>query len=1130
MANTVVGFTINIDGIQSINQLNSEIKATKDAMNALDLSTEEGNKEFQKLSGTLGNMVAQQKALKKAQDDVNKSFLPEKAVGVYDQLSAKLNKLRKEFKNAALDGSKTTKEIDEMQKEIQQLDRTLKKVDGQVGQFQRNVGNYPKTFALVNRSLQRSIPGFEAFSSVLRDGEGKISGFGKALIGGFVAFQAVKVIGQAMQRLDEFISKINETKEVVAGFSGASGDDLDKLTASTTALADTFDTDAKTISEAAQALSKQLGIGFEDALLKLEGALVEGQGNADDYLKNITQIPSAFQEASGAVTEFSERNRNLLDTNKELAQSQVDVAKRLQGVNDAFKNAGKALETGLFLAFAKLIDVFRPVGEAFSRLGETLSGLFNIFNKGGEQTSLFGLILERLAAPFKILAFLLQLAADGISFFVKGITDFINSSPLLQSIFSAIGEGIGRVQQAFSNLPATFAGVVAALKQLGTNFVNFFKTLYVDAQIFGKQVQQVFGADVKNAIEDLRRQRESFNSEQSSLSDAFNKAYEKSVNESNQRRESSAKTAAKNINKVDVEAQKSAIKAAQDAQKAKQKAADDAEKKLDSDRKKFQQKEIQQATVRAALLADLSSKIIDQQIKNIQDGFQKELAVINNNFEKQKADLEKQSKDLLLQIKEREDEAAKLYGISSEEFKKVQQANTALLAEISVLQKQILTEAETEKNNAIRKLNQSENEKQISQLKDFRDKILNEELAYINDVGEFKQLKNQEQLNKALAQETDAKKREQLMKLAAEQETIDSIANIRNQIQALNDAEAQLLDENGKLKVGITQAEYDEILLARQKLFTDLSEEERRQTEDVKKNADEQAKIKQKQFEQIADNFKQGLDILSQFFDAANERQQAIFDADIEQSQLRQESLQAELENSTGLRRRFYEQRLSDEVANQAAIEKAKEEASKRDAKRQKAIAIIQATINGALAITNILATTPKADFGIASAILIGLAAATTAAQIAVIAAQPLAKGGVVGMGDEIVQFANGGRVTSGGNIKPLSNGDNVLATLKTGEIVLNKQQQGRIGYSALKAAKIPNFALGGVVGAPSGFLQDSLNRAGEEQNRFKVMQDLVIETQNRIDRLQVIYTASTEDDVEKARTERKEIKTTAQF
>jgi hypothetical protein len=1118
MSNTIVGFTINIDGIQSINQLNAEIKATQQAMNALDLSTEEGNKAFQELSQTLGKMTATQKALKKAQDDVNKSFLPEKAVGAYDALSAKLNKLRKEFKNAALDGSKTTEELDAMQKEIQQLDKTLKNVDGQVGQFQRNVGNYPKTFAKVTRSLLQSIPGFEAFNSTLRDGEGRLTGFGKALIGGFVAFQAAKLVGQAMKRLDEFISKINETRETVAEFSGAYGEDLDKLTASTTALADTFNTDAKTISKAAESLSKQLGIGFEDALVKLEGALVEGQGNAEDYLNNIAEFPAAFKDASGGVTEFSERNKSLLNTNKELAASQVEVAKKLQGVNDTFKTAGKAVETGLFLILAKLIDIFRPVVDAFNQVGKALAPLFALFKTGGEETSTFTKIIEVLLFPIKMLANQLVIIAEGIAYVVSGFVDFINQSPFLKSIFETIGNLIGRVYEGLTNLPAVFAGVVASLKQLGTNFVNFFQTLYLDAQIFAEQVKGVFGANVQAAIDDLRRRRAEANKDQQSLSDAFNKAYEESKKKSDAKREEDAKAAAKRIVKVDQAANDAAVKNAQDAAK-----------KLKEDREKFQQDEIKQARQRAALLADLSAKAIEERIKNIKDGFDRELAEINNNFDKQKADLKKQYDDLVIAAQEREAELIKTFGKNSAEVLKVQKENAIQLQAVAQAQANILIQYEHQKTDAIAKVNEDRRlaevqkaQEQVEKLKEVRDMALSSEIEYIEQQGELRELKNQETLNKLLAQETDAKKREEIIRLAAEQETLDKIANIRNQIQALNDAEAQLLDENGKLKVGITQDEYDAILLARQKLFTDLSDIEKKQTEDVAKNAADQKKIKQEQFEEILGYFKDGLDILSQAFEVANERQQAAFDADIERSQQRQEKLQEELENSTGLRRRFYQQQLDNEIENQAKIEKAREEAAKRAAKKEKAIAIIQSIVNTALAVTRALAT--SGPIGAVAAGIIG------AAQTALIAAQPLAKGGVVGMGDEIVQFASGGKVTSRGNIKPLSNGDNVLATLKTGEVVLNQDQQRRIGYSTLKAARIPNFANGGVVGAPSGFLQDSLNRAGEEQNRFKVMQDLVMETQGRIDRLQVIYTASTDDDVEKGRNERKEIRATASF
>jgi hypothetical protein len=158
------------------------------------------------------------------------------------------------------------------------------------------------------------------------------------------------------------------------------------------------------------------------------------------------------------------------------------------------------------------------------------------------------------------------------------------------------------------------------------------------------------------------------------------------------------------------------------------------------------------------------------------------------------------------------------------------------------------------------------------------------------------------------------------------------------------------------------------------------------------------------------------------------------------------------------------------------------------------------------------------------------LAGITGAASIATIAAQPLAKGGVVGEGDEIVQFANGGKVTSRGNIKPLSNGDNVLATLKTGEVVLNQGQQRKIGYKSLKSAGIPNFANGGLVGAPTSIIQTANEDTALAKRNLELLQSGIEATNARFDRLQVNWTANTEENADKGRTDRKEIKANAQF
>jgi hypothetical protein len=74
----------------------------------------------------------------------------------------------------------------------------------------------------------------------------------------------------------------------------------------------------------------------------------------------------------------------------------------------------------------------------------------------------------------------------------------------------------------------------------------------------------------------------------------------------------------------------------------------------------------------------------------------------------------------------------------------------------------------------------------------------------------------------------------------------------------------------------------------------------------------------------------------------------------------------------------------------------AREKIEKEYYKRQKAISISQAIINGALAITNIIATAPGSVLNPASWVAMALTAAMTAMQIGVIASQKFAEGGDV--------------------------------------------------------------------------------------------------------------------------------------
>lgn len=190
----------------------------------------------------------------------------------------------------------------------------------------------------------------------------------------------------------------------------------------------------------------------------------------------------------------------------------------------------------------------------------------------------------------------------------------------------------------------------------------------------------------------------------------------------------------------------------------------------------------------------------------------------------------------------------------------------------------------------------------------------------------------------------------------------------------------------------------------------------------------------------------------------------------------------------TGLSERSKAQLERKYQAEKAAIEKKHREEERRlklkDWKANQQAAITQALINGALAITNILATRPKNDFGIGDAIMIAAAGVTTASQVALIS------------GKKPPQFKYGGIPKgpshSQGGIKLVSNGQ-AIAEMEGGEPIISRQTyannkpvvdallysglyrngasinyprfgiQPRLNFSRVQAANRPRYQQGGI-------------------------------------------------------------------
>ena len=198
-------------------------------------------------------------------------------------------------------------------------------------------------------------------------------------------------------------------------------------------------------------------------------------------------------------------------------------------------------------------------------------------------------------------------------------------------------------------------------------------------------------------------------------------------------------------------------------------------------------------------------------------------------------------------------------------------------------------------------------------------------------------------------------------------------------------------------------------------------------------------------------------------------------------SQIKRDALQRDLQRETDSIKAQSETELSilknqldKGLITEAQFAKKKEEIDKKTAEKtleaqkkafeeKKRLDTNAAIMNGALAITSILAQYPKFDFGVAAAAAIVAAGITTAAQVAQIQKQEFAESGLV-MPEDLTS-GRSGKVGNRQNIRTKPNGDNVLATVKVGEVFLNKRHQEMLGGDATFAAiGVPGFAGSGLI------------------------------------------------------------------
>lgn len=279
-----IGFRITLGTDQKVINTVKELRQEFLKVNEELQNTTKGTERYEELQKQAGALKSEILGVNREVREQAKAFEATKfAEGSYRQLNAELVKTRKQFKEL----SKAQREGDEgatLINQIGRLDKQLKDLDKTIGQAQRNVGNYTISIEALSESFNEAAAQTGKFFLALAAGQ-EVLGF----------ITDVRAAGQELQKLESQIRQL----DVDIPLGG-----LDEAVTRIAAISTTFDKENEEVLRSANALSKQFGISFSDALGQIEDGFVRGLDINSDFLDILSEYPVQFQQAGFSAEEF----------------------------------------------------------------------------------------------------------------------------------------------------------------------------------------------------------------------------------------------------------------------------------------------------------------------------------------------------------------------------------------------------------------------------------------------------------------------------------------------------------------------------------------------------------------------------------------------------------------------------------------------------------------------------------------------------------------------------------------------------------------------------------------------------------------------------------------------------------
>jgi hypothetical protein len=299
-----------------------------------------------------------------------------------------------------------TKKIKDLETEMSKLEKTSESYK----QKQIEVGRVQSAAGQSNNALGKSVSSAKDSIGGLNNSLSSSSALMGGLAGaGLLAATALFTVAKEVVAIEKEFTKLNKT---VARTSGLVGTNLDKATASISALSKVFGKETNEINKSAASFAKVTGISYTESLSLIEDALLNGADANGDFLDKLREYPVQFKNAGFSAEEFIKVTSQevaggtyadkLLDSVKE---ADISLKEQSKSTRDALVNAFGATFTDDILnrikigqlttknALLEINELSKKVSLTEQQRGQLTA---DIFKGAGEDAGGFVKVLEEL--------------------------------------------------------------------------------------------------------------------------------------------------------------------------------------------------------------------------------------------------------------------------------------------------------------------------------------------------------------------------------------------------------------------------------------------------------------------------------------------------------------------------------------------------------------------------------------------------------------------------------------------------------------------------------------------------------------------------------------------------------------